>query len=78
MIKVHCINHHINLAVQTLSKLAIVGEIEDVLQSRYAYFSHLVQIKELKNWLNWLTSSWKFEDNVYSRTLKFGGFLCYS
>jgi hypothetical protein len=52
MIIVQCMSHHINLAVQTFSKLAIVGKIEDVLQSRYAYFSHLVQIKELKNLLN--------------------------
>jgi hypothetical protein len=33
-------SHHINLVVQILSKLNIVGKIEDVLQSMYAYFSH--------------------------------------
>jgi hypothetical protein len=33
-------SHHTNLVVQILSKLAIVGKIEDVLQSLYAYFSH--------------------------------------
>jgi hypothetical protein len=33
-------SHHTNLAVQTFSKLAIVGKIEDVLQSLYANFFH--------------------------------------
>jgi hypothetical protein len=30
MISVHCMSHHINLAVQTFSKFDIVGKIEDV------------------------------------------------
>jgi hypothetical protein len=63
--------------MQTLLKLAIVGKIENVLQSWYAYFSYLVQIKELKNLLNWLTS-WKLGDNAFLGTLKLGGFLWYS
>jgi len=33
-------NQQTILVVQTLSKLAIIGKIEDVLQSLYAYFSH--------------------------------------
>jgi hypothetical protein len=32
MVNVYCMSHHTNLVVQTLLKLAIVGEIEDVLQ----------------------------------------------
>jgi hypothetical protein len=32
MVNVYCMSHHTNLVVQTLSKLAIVGEIDDVLQ----------------------------------------------
>jgi hypothetical protein len=41
MINVHWMNHHINLAIQTISKLSIVGKNEDVLQNLYAYFSHI-------------------------------------
>jgi len=33
-------NQHTILVVQTLLKLAIIGKIENVLQSLYAYFSH--------------------------------------
>ncbi len=39
MVNVYCMSHHTNLVVQTLSKLAIGGEIDDVLQI-YAYFYH--------------------------------------
>jgi hypothetical protein len=41
MINMHCMNHHTNLVVQTISKLGIVGKNEDVLQSLYASFSHI-------------------------------------
>jgi len=40
MICVHCMNHWANLSMQSLSKLIIVGKIEDVLQSLYVQFSH--------------------------------------
>jgi len=40
-------NHHTNFIVQILSKMGIVREIEDVLQSLYAYFSH--SLKEPKS-----------------------------
>jgi hypothetical protein len=40
MIDVHCMNYHINLIVQTFSKLGIVEKIESMLQNLYAYFSH--------------------------------------
>jgi hypothetical protein len=33
-------SYRTNLAVQTVSKLSIVGKIEDVLQNRCAHFSH--------------------------------------
>jgi len=33
-------NHHINLLIQTFSKLIMVGKFKDVLQSLYAYFFH--------------------------------------
>jgi hypothetical protein len=33
-------SHCTNLVVQTFLKLTIMGKIEDVLQSLYAYFSH--------------------------------------
>jgi hypothetical protein len=40
MIDVHYVNYHINLMVQTFSKLSIVGKIVSMLQNLYAYFSH--------------------------------------
>jgi hypothetical protein len=40
MIGVHCMCHRTNLVVHTLSKMDIVGKIEDVLQSLYSYFFH--------------------------------------
>ncbi len=33
-------SHHNNLALQTFSKMAIMGKIENVLQSFYDYFFH--------------------------------------
>ncbi len=40
MMGVHCMCHHTNLVVQTLSKMDIVGKIKDVLQSLYFYLFH--------------------------------------
>ena len=57
--------HRTNLAVQTLSDLPVVGRIEDMLQTLYAFFAHspkrhlefvklaeLMQAKGLKIWKN--------------------------
>ncbi len=46
MISVHYMSHHINLVVQTLSKMGIVRKIEDVMQSLYAYFLHNPKITQ--------------------------------
>lgn len=47
MINVHDINHCLNLVIQILFKLGIVGKIEDMLQSLYAHFFHIP--KRIKN-----------------------------
>ncbi len=39
-IDVHYMNHHINLIIQILSKLGIMGKFEDVLQNLYPCFFH--------------------------------------
>jgi hypothetical protein len=39
LINVHCMNHYINLVVQTLSKLSIVGQTKDVLKFVCIFFS---------------------------------------
>jgi hypothetical protein len=38
-IRVHCMAHETNLAVQTLSHLQMVNKIEGLLQTLYNYFS---------------------------------------
>jgi hypothetical protein len=45
-------NHHTNLLIQKFSKLIMVGEFEDVLQSLYSYFFHNPKNKP-KSLLNW-------------------------
>ncbi len=39
-IGVHCMAHHINLAVQTLSKLLLVMHLENLLQCLFSYLLH--------------------------------------
>jgi hypothetical protein len=68
-------SHHTNLAMQILSKLVIVGKIEDVLQSLYAYFFH--SPKRTQEFVE-LANIWKLGDNTFSGTLKLDGFLCCS
>jgi hypothetical protein len=38
---VHCMAHHTNLVVQTLSSLSLVGKIESLLTSMHNYFAHI-------------------------------------
>jgi hypothetical protein len=37
---IHCVSHHTNLIVQTLSRLPFVFRIESLLQSLYMFFLH--------------------------------------
>jgi hypothetical protein len=39
-IKVHCMAHCINLAMQTLSKLPLMSHLENLLQTLHSYFAH--------------------------------------
>jgi hypothetical protein len=65
LIRIHCMAHQTNLAVQSLSSMPMVSKLENLLQSLYGYFSsslkhHLeftkltkiVEIKRLKVLLN--------------------------
>ncbi len=62
MIRIHCMSHRTNLAVQTFLKLTIVRKIEDVLQSLYAYFSH--SPKRIQEFAE-LVDMWKLRDNAF-------------
>jgi hypothetical protein len=37
---IHCMTHHTNLAMQTLSNLLLVVYLENLLQTLYSYFAH--------------------------------------
>jgi hypothetical protein len=37
---IHCLAHKINLAVKTLSQLAVFHEVEELMQISHVYFSH--------------------------------------
>jgi hypothetical protein len=37
---IHCLAHKINLAVKTLSQLAVFHEVEELMRVSHAYFSH--------------------------------------
>jgi hypothetical protein len=37
---VHCMTHHTNLVVQTLSSLTLVAKIEALLVGMYNFFAH--------------------------------------
>jgi hypothetical protein len=39
MVGVHCMTHHTNLVVQTLSEFEVVKHVEDILAALYSYFS---------------------------------------
>jgi hypothetical protein len=75
MIDVHCMNYHINLMVQTFSKLSIVGKIVSMLQNLYAYFS--IFKREPMNILNG-PILWKEGVNGFWETSKFAEFQCFS
>ncbi len=61
--------------MQTFLKLTILGKIEVVLQSLYAYFSH--SPKRIQEFAE-LANMWKLRDNEFSGTLKLNGLLRYS
>jgi hypothetical protein len=37
---IHCLAHKLNLAVKTLSQLAVFHEVEELMRISHAYFSH--------------------------------------
>ncbi len=44
---IHCMTHHTNLAMQTLSNLPLVIYLENLLQTLHSYFAHSLK-KHLK------------------------------
>jgi hypothetical protein len=68
---IHCLAHKINLAVKTLSQLAVFHEVEELMRVSHAYFSHSPKkYQEYKSFASTIdTKGLKVLKNVTTRWL---------